>query len=753
MNLAYSAKDKYHFMCKFSIGEAQQSYQCRVALFSLSSFDVQGKVGFRDWTKDFCQVDNEGCLFDENSSSIAVALRGNCTFDVKASTAYKMGHKALVVINSEAKGEEVFPMGSSDPEYSAQIPIVMISYSSWQHLYSVSENSGQEMTAHLSIDISRQDNRAIPGLLHEHILNKPQGVKKSKLFLKFVANSIAGSCGLILAVLTIAWLVVNCEIVLNGQSIIVPSTQSGGGGGGDNQIGYVTVALVCLIGAIVVFPLALYVRLGTLRELLLTPAEVSADSHYLGGRSSLFGTYNHRETDEVIFETLVYSVGKRWNDYSLRGKPIIDSLRLAKENYNDALFIHPPFFVYTSAFLYYYLSIPLPVVPLIFHFATAAMIPIILSCILRNSFEISKQDTHLNLNLRMCYSAMAIKAMIVFLCCPIAAFCSQKFWIDNALLMTTTLAATVHMLLCGANLDSVSGDKVRAASVSKSVGYQILSGFVFGFIALNTKITALALLPFMLCWTAFHRVEVFLYSDRRTSLSMSADIIAHVGAFVASTAAAYSPWGYIYWSYTGRLSPNAWPSKEMLDNSPFVRAAIHKPYHTYFSTLLTFSPMHLFGLLFCSLTIVVMIFAVAVTCFRPISVDDDDDDDSEPPKEADSGRRRNYIGDVLRRNAVMVKLCVFSLWPLSFLVGLTLLGVMGAGFQSRFLLPLLPATAILAVLHSCVYGMMFAPLFGDLDLNIVGMMDSMYENPLKSPSSEETWQQILQYLRHFGLER
>ena len=121
-----------------------------------------------------------------------------------------------------------------------------------------------------------------------------------------MANSIAGSCGLILAVLTIAWLVVNCEIVLNGQSTIAPSTQSDGGG--DNQIGYVTVALVCLIGAIVVFPLALYVRLGTLRELLLTPAEVSADSHYLGGRSSLFGTYNHRETDEVIFEVTIKSV-------------------------------------------------------------------------------------------------------------------------------------------------------------------------------------------------------------------------------------------------------------------------------------------------------------------------------------------------------------------------------------------------------------------------------------------------------------
>lgn len=141
----------------------------------------------------------------------------------------------------------------------------------------------------------------MPGNLHEYILTEPQGVKNSKLFSKFVANSIAGSCGLILAVLTIVWLVVNCEIVFNGQSTIVPSTQSGGG----NQIGYVTVALVCLIGVVMVFPLALYVRLGTLRELLLTPAEVLADSHYLGGRSSLFGTYNHRETDEVIFEVTI----------------------------------------------------------------------------------------------------------------------------------------------------------------------------------------------------------------------------------------------------------------------------------------------------------------------------------------------------------------------------------------------------------------------------------------------------------------
>ena len=191
--------------------------------------------------------------------------------------------------------------------------------------------------------------------------------------------------------------------------------------------------------------------------------------------------------------------------------------------------------------------------------------------------------------------------------------------------------------------------------------------------------------------------------------------------------------------------------------------------------------MHLYGLLFCSLAIVVVTSAVAVC--PPTYVGDN----SEPQN---NGHKRNNMGAILRRNGVIVKLCVFSLWPLSFLVGLTLLGAMGAGFQSRFLLPLLPATAVLgsvtvyvlysyclllrptdsilhmivtssislfdvllfvAVIHSCVYGMMFAPLFGDLDMNIVDMIDSMHENPLRILSSQDTWQQILQYLRHFGL--
>ena len=246
-------------------------------------------------------------------------------------------------------------------------------------------------------------------------------------------------------------------------------------------------------------------------------------------------------------------------------------------------------------------------------------------------------------------------------------------------------------------------------------------------------------------------------------------------------------------SYTGRLSPNAWPSKEMLENSPFVRAAVQKPYHTYFSTLLKFAPMHLYGLFFFTLAAVVVACAIAAAFPRLFYTDNNSETTPNEDDVSDHDTERNKIYSILRRNAVLVKLCVFSLWPLSFLVGLTLLGSAGAGFQARFLLPILPATAILssatvyvlqgycmliakpmdsifsvivassvslfdvllfiAVIHLCVYGMMFAPLFGDLDLSIIDMISAMHKNPLSSPSSQESWQKILQYLRHFGLDR
>eukprot|EP01034_Spumella_vulgaris_P027783 gene27783-34553_t len=92
---------------------------------------------------------------------------------------------------------------------------------------------------------------------------------------------------------------------------------------------------------------------------------------------------------------------------------------------------------------------------------------------------------------------------------------------------------------------------------------------------------------------------------------------------------------------TGRYTPNAWPSSTMLKNSPFVLKAVNQPFHFYLTVL----------------------------CRANSTTNND-----------------NFTA--------MSKIVVYSLWPASYLLCLTLLGVRGAGYQSRFLLPLLPATAI-----------------------------------------------------------
>jgi len=59
-------------------------------------------------------------------------------------------------------------------------------------------------------------------------------------------------------------------------------------------------------------------------------------------------------------QALVDAVEARPWDYTLAGHPIVDTLRLAPENYGDRLFIHPPFFVYSMAVLRRLARLPLP---------------------------------------------------------------------------------------------------------------------------------------------------------------------------------------------------------------------------------------------------------------------------------------------------------------------------------------------------------------------------------------------------------
>ena len=139
-------------------------------------------------------------------------------------------------------------------------------------------------------------------------------------------------------------------------------------------------------------------------------------------------------------------------------------------------------------------------------------------------------------------------------------------------------------------------------------------------------------------------------------------------------------------------------------------------------------------------------------------------------------------------------LCV---WPAAFLAGLTLLGSLGAGFQLRFLAPMLPGSAvvlgvisayaplffrdnddddededdgalwframrdmavvlavpaaILSAVTGFYYGVLYAPLYADLPVSVFDVLVAILSNPLPSLSGREMRDELSLFMRHFGL--
>mmetsp|Transcript_31093 Transcript_31093/g.44663 ORF Transcript_31093/g.44663 Transcript_31093/m.44663 type:complete len:657 (-) Transcript_31093:28-1998(-) len=531
-------------------------------------------------------------------------------------------------------------------------------------------------------------------------------------------------------------------------------------------------------------------RLGTFREL--------QSNQFISGRLSLFGRSNHRETDEVIFEALTHAVIHDISDYSLRGKSIIQELRLSVDNYSDRLFIHPPFFVYLSAFLHSYVGLSLPTIPVLFYFITIMMIPIIVHYILRDDCFLSNIILP-NQSVSSYYYA-ALKAVVVMMCCPIAAFCSQKYWIDNALMMTVTVAVAAHMILTDPQIHGIS-------NMPSLVCHSISGLIFFGGLAMNTKVTALALLPFLLLWIVYQRLGAAYRNLQLERMKwwlnkdvIFIDILLHLFIFVASTVVGHLPWLLTYWFFTGRWTPNAWPSQEMLRNSPFVRAAVDKPMFTYITTLLQVAPIHLYGLLFCAVVIPLYILSrtIYTNCtfmwkksdVKGSTVTEGHVRDCSSPDPTSSSEIPLY------EHFLLTKLCILSTWPTAFLVGLTIIGSFGSGFQARFLLPIVPATASLSAIvvsvlqaqlnttittsvdtlngrtiavtfsivvfdvmvvvsafHCLFYGVLFAPLFADLDVSVWDLLSCIWKNPLSMPTSHDSWLETVRFLKHFGLNR
>ena len=244
----------------------------------------------------------------------------------------------------------------------------------------------------------------------------------------------------------------------------------------------------------------------------------------------------------------------------------------------------------------------------------------------------------------------------------------------------------------------------------------------------------------------------------------------------------------------------------MIQRSLFLQAAIAKPAHSYFSALVRFSPAHALGILFAMYSFFKAakhIFLLFMNRAQPgtqltntdtetntrttiqnpkiIKGDSDSDDNdslilSEEHKNITTRTLRKQRGlSDLTQALDSLAIFVLGLWPLAYLGGLTFIGYMGAGYQNRFLAPILPATAILAglaieragpsggalaallvayaAMHFLYYGLMFSPLYADLDDCVFDILAQILTTPYSAPPTQESFTATISYMRHFGLAK
>lgn len=580
---------------------------------------------------------------------------------------------------------EAFPMGSQSENYHSSIPIVMVSN---RFIDFCTNDSSTSIS--ISFTSSRRDSN-----LHKTASSSPPSSSSSLL------SSISFEYAILTALITLLLISIGRK-----QSI-------------EHNVSFVMIILLFVL-----------LRLGTFR--------INYDNT----------TYQHNETDEKIFETLVDRVSTDIYAYRLSNTDI-ERYRLSRDNYNDGIFIHPPMYVYLSMLLIKYGKLSFAAVSVMYHFVTLVTIPIIVSQL--NVSQQQKQHQYTD--------SVSSLAMLLYSICPIALFCSQKYWIDNCLVMTVTVATAVHMLLINRSMSS--------SSIVVML-YSFTSGITYCLLVLYTKVTGLAILPCLLVYTCL---------QYRSSNRTSNTIIAAVIAMILGVIVAYAPWCYLYYYYAGRLLPNSWPSQSMKAGNAFIMKMVNKPCYTYVKVIATIAPIYLIGLVHSIYAYVQLVRTLFTTIPSSSTVarSDDSVDDSIDDSINDKSMISAY--------ATSIDVLFLSLPAWGLLSGLSLLGALGAGYQTRFLLPCLPALCIASSLslhhcfisssshgsinivmmtfaiicicigcfHALYYGVMFTPLYADIDAGILHVVYSILTSACYRIESSEVSNAINSYISHYGI--
>jgi hypothetical protein len=206
--------------------------------------------------------------------------------------------------------------------------------------------------------------------------------------------------------------------------------------------------------------------------------------------------------------------------------------------------------------------------------------------------------------------------------------------------------------------------------------------------------------------------------------------------------------------HTNRLLPNAWPSAQMISKSVYLQEVTSRHPFTYLTRLFTLNPLHFIGLLFGTLFIFILLYQLQRSC------------NSSPPPSS------HHLAPLLP--SLPLHIALLAIWPLSFLLGLTLIGLLGGGYQIRFILPILPATSILTAIcitssgmrvvplvnlllcyasfHLLYYSILYPPLIADFDVTIFEILEMIVTSTLDLDSqSKDSLLSIYKYMKHFGL--
>lgn len=195
----------------------------------------------------------------------------------------------------------------------------------------------------------------------------------------------------------------------------------------------------------------------------------------------------------------------------------------------------------------------------------------------------------------------------------------------------------------------------------------------------------------------------------------------------------------------------------MILKSIYLQEVINRHPLSYITRIFSVNPIHSIGLLFGTITLTIVIIKLIYFLINNYYFKND-------TKKVNQNISLSYFE---------ILISILVIWPLSFLIGLTMIGLFGGGFQTRFLLPILPVTSILSGIciyitgnklvplicilfcytsfHILYYSILYSPLVADFDVSVFDILNVILLSPLDTDkTTKDGLVKTYLHMSHYG---